>query len=415
MSLDLFVHHQATHLQPVKLLRVWCQTTFFQGYLVVEFGLTTAQRLKMGQNQSDAREKVVGHCKAFEGLEVVRIILFHRPCMACKNRKQAIYHFILIGKTNQSFAVPKSLPTIRQLRYFATLAQTGQYRRAAEQLGLSQPSLSQQIVALEDVLSIRLVERGRRGAQLTSGGREVLEWAQKVLDDVEGLMEVANVIGRGGAGTLHLGATVTIGPYFLPRFLHHLHNVHPDLKLVARDGVPRDLLDELLSGTHDLLLTQLPVAVSDFHVQPLYREPMLLAVARDHPLADRNQVAREDLRGQDVLTLGAKLTLHAPLTQLCADVGARLRDDYIGTSLDALRQMVAMNMGVTFLPALYAQSEVPKTEGDVVLIPVRGGFYRQVGLVWRKSSGKPRLIEQFAGVAQDVVKESFARQVQPTG
>lgn len=307
------------------------------------------------------------------------------------------------------------LPTIRQLRYFVTLAQTGQYRRAAERLGLSQPSLSQQIAALEDVLGLRLVERGRRGAQLTPGGRDVLERAQKVLDDVEGLMEAANAMGRGGAGTLHLGATVTIGPYFLPRFLQHLHIKNPDMKLVARDGVPKDLLEELLAGTHDIILTQMPVAASDFNAHPLYREPMLLAVARDHPLATRDQVAREDLKGQDVLTLGAKLTLHAPLTQLCADVGARLRDDYIGTSLDALRQMVAMNMGVTFLPALYAQSEVPKTAGDVVLIPVRGGFYRQVGLVWRKSSGKPRLIAQFAEVAERVVRDEFARQVHPAG
>lgn len=311
--------------------------------------------------------------------------------------------------------MPRGLPTVRQLRYFVTLAQVGQYRRAAEQLGLSQPSLSQQIAALEDVLGIRLVERGRRGAQLSTGGREVLVHAQKVLDDVDGLMETANRVGRGGTGTLHLGATVTIGPYFLPRFLRHLHNEHPDLKLVARDGVPRDLQEELLAGTHDLILTQLPVAETDFVVQPLYREPMLLAVARDHPLAGHKVVAQEDLRGQDVLTLGAKLTVHAPLTQLCADVGANLRDDYIGTSLDALRQMVAMNMGVTFLPALYAQSEVPKTEGDVVLIPLRGGFYRRVGLAWRKSSGKPRLIGQFAEVAQQVVSNEFARQVQPAG
>lgn len=307
------------------------------------------------------------------------------------------------------------LPTTRQLRYFVTLAQTGQYRRAAERLGLSQPSLSQQIAALEDVLGLRLVERGRRGAQLTPAGREVLVKAQKALDEIEGLMEVSGQMARGGVGTLHLGATVTIGPYFLPRFLRHLHREQPDLKLVARDGVPRDLLEELLAGTHDLILTQLPVSEQDFNVLPLYREPMLLAVARDHALAGRDQVSREELKGEDVLTLGAKLTLHAPLTQLCQDVGARLRDDYIGTSLDALRQMVAMGMGVTFLPSLYAQSEVPKTAGDVVLIPVRGGFYRQVGLVWRKSSGKPILIRQFAETAQNVVNKEFARQVQPTG
>lgn len=306
-------------------------------------------------------------------------------------------------------------PTLRQLKYFATLAQTGQYRRAAEQLGLSQPSLSQQIVALEGILGLQLLERGRRGAQLTPAGREVLQKAQQALDEVEGLMELSAALAGGSGGKLRLGSTVTIGPYFLPSFLRHLHVSHPDLKLVARDGAPRDLLDELLAGVHDVILTQLPVTSSDFTVHRLYREPMLLAVARDHPLAGRDKVAQSDFEGLDVLALGPDLMLHDALAQMCKDVGARLRSEYEGTSLDALRQMVAMDMGVTLLPALYAQSEVTDPKGDVVLIPMRGGQYRSVGLVWRKSSGKPRLIRQFAQAAEATVRQEFARRVDPAG
>ena len=80
--------------------------------------------------------------------------------------------------------------TLRQLRYFVALAETRHYRRAAERVGVSQPSLSQQIVGLEAALGLDLVERGRRGAVLTPGGREVRARAQAILDDVAALAKL---------------------------------------------------------------------------------------------------------------------------------------------------------------------------------------------------------------------------------
>ena len=306
-----------------------------------------------------------------------------------------------------------SMPTLRQLRYFVALAQCGQYRRAADQLGLSQPSLSQQIAALETALGVRLVERGRRGIALTPAGREALRHARTVLDDVAQLTGLSSAMAAGLAGTLHLGSTPTIGPYILPRLLKHLHADHPDLKLVARDGPPRDLLEELLGGLHDVILSQLPVASAETTCVPLYREPLLLAMARDHPLTARAQVTVTDLQGQDMLTLGEAYALRSQLARLSAEAGAYLRTDYEGTSLDALRQMVAMNMGVTVLPALYVRSEVGEGDADVVTRPFKGGLYRTVGLVWRKATGQPAILNRFREAAQTVVRSSFATDVMP--
>ncbi len=308
-----------------------------------------------------------------------------------------------------------SMPTLRQLRYFVALAQCGQYRRAADQLGLSQPSLSQQIAALETVLGVRLVERGRRGVALTPAGREALRHAQTVLDDVAQLTSLSSAMATGLTGTLHLGSTPTIGPYILPRLLQHLHADHPDLKLVARDGPPRDLLEELVGGLHDVILSQLPVTSADTTSVALYREPLLLAMARDHPLSERRHVTVSDLHGQDMLTLGEAYALRAQLARLSAEAGAYLRDDYEGTSLDALRQMVAMNMGVTVLPALYVRSEVGEGDADVAIRPFKSGLYRTVGLVWRKATGQPALFKRFREAADTVVRTSFAADVMPLG
>lgn len=303
------------------------------------------------------------------------------------------------------------LPTLKQLRYFAVLAQCGQYRRAAEQLDLSQPSLSQQITALESTLEVALVERGRRGVVLTPAGREVLGHCQGILDGVEQLMGLSQSLQEGVSGTLRLAATSTIGPYVLPQLLRHLHAVHPDLKLLARDGAPAELLEELKTGRHDLVLAQLPVRSDDLVSVPLYREPLLLAVARDHPLSGKAQIEKKDLEGLDMLSLGATYALKAQIARLSADAGAHLRDDYEGTSLDALRQMVAMNMGVTLLPSLYVRSEVHETDGDVVVVPMKGGLFRTVGLLWRKTSGKPALMRRFREAAETVVSDVFKDRV----
>ena len=307
-------------------------------------------------------------------------------------------------------------PSMRQLRYFVALADMGQYRRAAERMGISQPSLSLQIAALEDRLGHRLVERRRGGIVLTPAGREILLRARDILNRADEMVALAQSLDSGVAGTLRLGASPTIGPYMLPRVVRHLHEVHPGLKLVARDGAPRDMIDDLLAGRCDLVVTQLPLPNSDLALRKLYREPLLLAVARDHPLAQFEKVSKRDLAGIDVLSLGPAYALHGQIAALCRDADARLLSEYEGTSLDALRQMVAMNMGATLLPALYIRSELRDDDADVVAIPFRQQVTRSVGVAWRRSLGRQRLIDQFLDAADTVVSTVYkGRVVQDRG
>ncbi|MFU8778510.1 MAG: LysR substrate-binding domain-containing protein, partial [Roseovarius sp.] len=246
--------------------------------------------------------------------------------------------------------------TLRQLRYFIALTETGHYRKAAERVGVSQPSLSQQILGLETALGMTLVERGHRGAILTPGGREVLAHARKIMEQAEVLGSLAQSTREGMAGTIRLGASPTLGPYFLPYVVRRLRRNYPGLKLIIRDAAPTVLQEELLEGRHDLILTQLPLHSGDIAVERLFREPLKLAVAQDHPLAGKAAARDEDLAGQDILALPRGYPLHAQMVALCEEVGAQLRQDYEGSSLDALRQMTALNMGICFLPALYVQS-----------------------------------------------------------
>src|SRR6056297_3082065 len=298
--------------------------------------------------------------------------------------------------------------TLRQLSYFKTLAETGHYRRAAEQIGISQPSLSLQVSNLEEALGLRLVERGRAGAVLTPEGRDVLGSATEILERAASLQDASEHMKSGLVGKIRMGSSTTLGPYLLPQVLKQIHQEYPHLQLVMRDGAPSDLLAELLEGKHDLILTQLPVHSKDVRVVRLLRERLHLAVALDHPLAEKEMARDEDLRGENVLVLSSRFSLHAQIAALTSEVGANLRREYEGTSLDALRQMAAMNMGVTFLPALYARSEIPHSAGDVVLVPYREGrLARSIGLAWRKASGDHKAFGAVAEQIRSVARQRF--------
>jgi LysR family transcriptional regulator, hydrogen peroxide-inducible genes activator len=302
-----------------------------------------------------------------------------------------------------------NLPTIRQLRYFASLAETRHFRRAAEAMGVSQPSLSLQIANLEALLGTALVERGRGPVTLTPAGREILALARRTLDDAQEIVDVAAAMRGGLSGTIRLGVSPSLGPYFLPRIVGHLHQAFPELRLYIRERTPRLLREELLDGTQDMILSQLPLQGGDLHVRRLFSEALLLVVPPDHPLAGKATLSLGDLKGLQVLSLGPDFVLHQQIVQICADHGAHLLRDYEGTSLDALRQMVAMGMGVTFMPQLYVTSEISPRESAVVALPMsRGHFSRSVGLVWRRGSGARFIYDRIAEELVAIARQRFA-------
>lgn len=297
--------------------------------------------------------------------------------------------------------------TLKQLRYLVALADTGHFREAAERCGISQPSLSVQLQNLEGALGLQLVERGRSGVFFTPAGREIAERGRNIMMGVQDIVDFSETARHGVAGTIRLGVKPTLGPYLLPNVVKTLHRQHPGLKLYVRESAPHDLEQELAQGVHDVILAQLPVTQSGLATERLFREPIYLAVAADHPLARRKEVSTGDLKGLPVLSLAPDYHLHDQVHALCEDFGASLVRDYEGTSLDALRQMVGMDMGATFVPALYAASEIARGT-DVVALPLKGrAISRSIGLAWRKGASRAAAYVDIATVIRDIARQEF--------
>ena len=299
----------------------------------------------------------------------------------------------------------RDAPTLRQLEYFVALAETGSFRGAAAQCDISQPSLSIQLGNLEKRLGQTLVERSRPGVILTPAGREVFERARSILAAMRDLLDRFEAPNRGLSGSIRFGSSATLGPFVLPHVIARLHARHPDLSLFIREAAPDDLADGLTQGEFDMILVQLPARNATTTIR-LFREPLDLVVARDHPFAAMSRVPRDALAGQTVLSLGQGFALRDQVADICRQYGARTRADYEGTSLHALRLMAGMGMGIAFLPALYVRSEIRPDDADVAVVPLEGPrILRSVGLVTRAASldeAAPRIADAIQAVARDV-------------
>lgn len=303
--------------------------------------------------------------------------------------------------------------SLKQLQYFAAIAEYGSFRQAAFRLNITQPTLSNQVGVMEKALKIKLFERTRKGINTTPQGRELLSSARRVLEEAQGFNTQAAMLSGGGIGTYRLGVTPTLGPYLLPHILGTIHNTHTDLKLYVRENAPSDLETGLINGQHDLILTTLPVMSNELIVSPLFREPLKLALPQDHRLAGKAQIERSDLLGELVLTIGEHHLFHRQITELCEQVGAQTRRDYEGTSLDTLRQMVVMGMGIAFLPALYAKSEIRDKE-ELRVTEVEGiSVARNHALVWRNTSPLASFYKRLSEEIKMIIETKLASEVFP--
>ncbi len=305
----------------------------------------------------------------------------------------------------------RRIPTLRQVQYFIAVADTLNFRQAAESLKVSQPTLSNQIAALEETFGLQLFERSRAGTTLTPAGRELLPGAHRLLEELRGLTDQAESLSLGPAGTYRLGVTPTLGPYLLPHVLPAIHKKYSAIKLYVREDAPRNLEAGLASGEHDLILTPLPVEQPDLTVDPLFREPVRLVMSSEHRLAGKKRIDRKDLQGESVLTIEEHHQFHQQIQQLCESLGAHVLRDYEGTSLDTLRQMVVMGMGIAFLPALYIRSEIHRPQ-ELRIARIHGEeVQRTHALAWRRSSPARLLFREFADEIRSLVARVFASDI----
>lgn len=298
-------------------------------------------------------------------------------------------------------------PTHRQLEYLVALGDAGHFGEAARRCNVSQPTLSVQVALLEKQLGATLIERMPGQVAPTPVGAEIIAAARVVLLGLDEIRSLAASSKGNLGGSVRLGVVSSFGPYFLPYLLPELHREHRDLKVYIREDRPRLLERAVLEGETDCALGQIPDQEELFSFRHICRERIYLGVPKEHPLARLERVPVSALKGERLLTLGPGHRLLDDVRRLATISGALLAEDYEGSSLDALRQMVSIEMGLSLFPELYVRSEFGK-EQNVKLLTLDGWVgERQIGFFWRKSSARGGHFEALARLGEAVAQRLF--------
>lgn len=296
--------------------------------------------------------------------------------------------------------------TLQELRYIVALADTGHFGKAAEACYVTQSTLSTQLRKLEDGLGLILFDRSLKRVAPTPAGREVLARARNILAEVEHIQGLAEHGQDPMACTLRIGIIPTLAPYYLPGALTLVRRRHPALRPLLREETTRQIIDHLLAGDLDAGLLALPVADDGIQAEPLFHEHFFAALPAGHALAARKALNAGDLKSERLLLLDEGHCLRDQALDFCSTHSSVLREEVRATSLETLRQMVGMGLGITLLPMLSINARPSVLNKTVVCRPfVKPSPKRTIALIWRKHTPFPETFEQLAATLKSALPD----------
>jgi LysR family hydrogen peroxide-inducible transcriptional activator len=297
--------------------------------------------------------------------------------------------------------------TLTELKYIVAVARARHFGHAAEACFVAQPTLSVAIKKLEDELGVTLFERGGSEVSVTPLGAQIVAQAERVLEQTAAIKELAKQNKDPLSGPLRLGVIYTVGPYLLPPLVKNLIEHVPQMPLVLQENFTVKLLDLLRQGELDAAIMALPLPEHGMAVQPLYDEPFVVAMPKNHPWAGRKEIAAEDLKSETMLLLGTGHCFRDQVLEVCPEMarfsspGNGMQRTFEGSSLETIRHMVASGIGLTVLPRA-SVPDMKDPNGMLTFVPFKEPApSRRVVIVWRKSFTRRAAIDAVVKAVAD--------------
>ena len=304
--------------------------------------------------------------------------------------------------------------TLTELRYIVTLAQEQHFGHAAERCHVSQPTLSVGVKKLEDELGVMIFERSKSAVRLTPVGESIVAQAQRVLEQAQGIRELAQAGKNQLAAPLKVGAIYTIGPYLFPHLIPQLHKVSPNMPLYIEENFTHVLRDKLRNGELDAIIIALPFQEADVLTLTLYDEPFCVVMPASHPWTAKPSIDAALLNDKSLLLLGEGHCFRDQVLEACPATGkggaGHLHTAVESSSLETIRHMVASGLGISVLP-LSAVDSHHYAPGVIAVRPLTPPVpFRTVAIAWRASFPRPKAIDV---LADSIRLCSVARAPQP--
>ncbi len=294
---------------------------------------------------------------------------------------------------------------VSQIETFLQVAEHGSFSRAAETLGLTQPTLSTRIRLLELDVGQQLFERLGRGVRLTEAGRAFYPYAERSLAVLREGREAIVASQRPDRGRLRIGTARVIGAYVLPNILSDLRSDYPGIDVTITTGRSHEVLQVILDEDVHLGLSRTlvhPEIESVF----LYNEEVVFVTHPEHPLASRDRATISEIAQEPLILYDKESTYYIMITRVCRDAGIVPRVIMNLDSVEATKKMIERGLGVSFLPASAVQTElqlgtlaqVPLAEEHRVTLPT--------SVMVRKSNMSHPLVETFLNTVGRYVRHN---------
>ena len=284
---------------------------------------------------------------------------------------------------------------LRHLRYFAAVAETRHFGRAAERLHLAQPALSQSVRQLEAELGVSLFTRTTRQVQLTPAGEFLQREAQRVLAAVDDSVRGVRRIADGTQGLVRIAFTGTAANTWLPRIARLITSELPGVALeIHADLLTPSQLDGLDDGHLDLGVLRPPVARDGITTRTLAHEHLVAVLPADHRLVDEPELTMADLRAEPfVMYADSHSAVNAAVLRSCRDAGFTPRREHEAPGTAVLLALVSAGLGVALAPETVQASPLQ----GVVFREVAGAATIALALAWRSEEPSP-LVASILGV-----------------
>lgn len=292
--------------------------------------------------------------------------------------------------------------TLQQLRYFCVMTEVLHYTRAADQLYISQPSLSYALGELEKELGVPLFEKRGRQTFLTKFGEAFLPYAKNALSELSKgeakLLEMSSPTG----GNINLGYIYSVGSTTMPRLVEnfYLHQGNRQITFTFQQSMTQVLVERLLEGSLDLLLSSNPTHDS-IEAFPFYQQELFLVVNDSHELAERESVKLEEMAGENLISINHNTTLYKLIDSSLKSVSINPHILFEVDECNSIAAFVNAGVGIAIMP------RIPLLESYAVkVIPFENGLKRDISLLWAKDRHMMPAVKCFV----DYVKNEYSHQ-----
>ena len=283
------------------------------------------------------------------------------------------------------------------LKVFVTVIEQNSFSRAAEELFLSQPSVSLHVRNLENEFGAKLLHRSSRQLSLTPAGEALFRHAREILKHYDQAKSEINELHHVVSGALKIGASFTIGEYILPRFLAEVSVNYPNVDISVTIANTEEIAQLLHQNHLDIGIVEGSVTLSDIKTEPFMQDNMLLVVPNGHPLSELSKVSARDLQDQVWILRESGSGTRSFSDDLLKSLELRVKRSFVFSSNEGVKEAVINGLGIAIISRLVVRKEIAADLIKTVPIKTKEKlhFSRSLSLLHHNEPASSKAVEEF--------------------